>query len=299
MKPITLLIPTYNRSRALEAVWPSYINNPLVEEIIIVNDGSTDDSLQTIKRLITNSKTPVQLINHPERRGQQASRMSALTAAESDWVLFGEDDVWLESDYCAILLKEAINLGADIIAGRLVPLHVPSEFSTELICDVEVEQNNRHQVFDMHNLSANFNVRVSEPIVAPHLHSIALIRRNIFSRIQFDTYYAGNGSGEETDFYLSATKIGAKLYFTSSTVCYHLRGPICASGGQRVNRLAFEYFFFKNAAYLVSKHWPLLRRKYGFRGIPMVWVVAFMIRREWSQLKRVLRGDYKSSLKGG
>ena len=51
MKPMTILIPTYNRAKALEAVWPSYDDNPLVDKIVIVNDGSTDNTSDLVRRL--------------------------------------------------------------------------------------------------------------------------------------------------------------------------------------------------------------------------------------------------------
>ncbi len=298
MKPITIIIPTYNRSRALEAVWPSYRDQPLVEKIVIVNDGGRDDTPELAGRLARDSKTPVQSILHPERRGQQAARRTGIAAAETDWVLFGEDDVWLDSEYPSILLREAGLLGADIIAGRLVPVRVPGAFSADLIRDRGAGRSGPGRVFDMRNLAADYARPLPEPIPAPHLHSISLIKRSLFSRVCFDSYYAGSGQFEETDLYLSATAAGAKMFLTPRTVCYHLRGPLCASGGQRVNRWAFEYYMLKNAAHLVSKHWPLLKTEYGFRGAPWSWVAGFMVRREWAQLKRVLRGDARSSLKG-
>ena len=43
--------------------------------------------------------------------------MSGIAEAKTEWVLFGEDDVWLSPDYCSTLLREAEQLGASIIAG--------------------------------------------------------------------------------------------------------------------------------------------------------------------------------------
>ena len=298
MLPITILIPTYNRAASLEAVWPCYVSNGLVEKIVVVNDGSTDGTSDLVRRLEKSSSTKVQLIEHSKCLGQQTSRISAIAEAQTEWILFGEDDVWLAPDYCSTLLCEAHRLGADIIAGRLVTVRVPNRFYPELIQDNLSGPGQEDPVFDMSSLTANFAIRATGPVEAPHLHTIALIRRSIFDHMQFDTRYRGNAAREETDFYLSARTLGYRLYFTPATACYHLRGPVCRSGGQRTNRLAFEYFTIRNTLYLVSKHWSLLKREHGFKGTPFTWTVGFSARRAWRQLSRVLRGDYKSSLKG-
>ena len=128
-RPITILIPTHNRIHALEAVWPSYFGHPDVERIVVIDDGSTDGTSERVAQLARSATTLVEIIRHESKQGQPAARRTAIAAAKTDWVLFGEDDVWLSGDYCATLLREATELGASIIAGRLVTARVPGDFS--------------------------------------------------------------------------------------------------------------------------------------------------------------------------
>ena len=292
---ITILIPTFNRVHALEAVWPSYLVHPDVARIVVIDDGSTDGTSERVRELARNSPVPVEVIRHDTQRGQPASRMTGVAAADTEWVLFGEDDVWLSSDYCSTLLREAREVGASIIAGRIVTARVPGEFTERCLEDPPSPVRQPDEVFDLHSMDARFAERVKGPVPAPYIHSIALIKREVFSKVKFDSWYAGNSWREETDFYLSANAAGAKAFFTGSTVCFHLRGPISAVGGQRVNRLRFEYLAWRNTRYLVRKHWPYLQRSHGLRGTALGWTVKYYLRRQADQLRRIARGGFRST----
>lgn len=292
---VTILIPTFNRARALEVVWPSYLVHPDVARIVVIDDGSTDDTSERVRELAKTAHIPVDLIRHESQEGQPASRMAGIAAAKTEWVLFGEDDVWLAPDYCSTLLREARELGASIIAGRIVTARVPAEFDERCLADPPSPIRNAKEVFNLESMDAQFGERVKSPIPAPYIHSIALIRREVFSKVKFDTWYAGNSWREETDFYLSANAAGAKAYFSGSTVCFHLRGPISALGGQRVNRLWFEYLAWRNTRYLVTKHWPYLKKEHGLRGSAIGWTIRYYARRQADQLKRIARGGFRST----
>jgi len=295
---ITILIPTYNRIRALETVWPSYFGHPDVARLIVIDDGGTDGTSQRVAELARSARIPVDVIRHETRRGQPAARRTGIAAASTEWVLFGEDDVWLADDYCATLLSEASELGASVIAGRLVTARVPGKFSRELLIDPPSGPRDASYIFDLSSMDADFSARTEGPIPAPFVHSIALIRRDLFDSVSFDTWYSGNSWREETDFYLAANELGARGFFTPATVCFHLRGPICASGGQRINRFVFEYLAWRNTRHLVSKHWTYLRRTYGVRGPMFVWMLRYYFRRQVAQIRRIARHGMRSTYDG-
>lgn len=295
---VTVLIPTHNRIRALEAVWPSYFVDPEIARVIVIDDGSTDGTSERVEEWGRPAPIPVQVIRHESQRGQPASRLTGIAAATTEWVLFGEDDVWISAGYCSTLLREANELGASIIGGRIVTARVPGEFSRDLLVDPPSPVRDASSVFDLASMDADFSSRTERPIPAPFLHSIALIRRDVFDNVSFDTWYAGNSWREETDFYLAANARGARAAFTPDTVCFHLRGPICASGGHRINRLVFEYHAWRNTRHLVSKHWSYLRTAYGLRGSVLVWMVRYYFRRQMAQLRRIARHGVRSTYDG-
>ncbi|HEY8164955.1 MAG TPA: glycosyltransferase family 2 protein [Gemmatimonadaceae bacterium] len=296
--PITILIPTFNRRRALSTVLPSYLSQSGVARVIVVDDGSTDGTEQMVEEIARRSAIPLTVIRHATRRGQPAARLTAIAASDTEWVLFGEDDVWLDNDYCGVLLRDAQALDASIIGGRSVTGFVPAEFSEELLVDPPSPEVHPDRVFDLTSMEADFAARVREPVRAPFLHTWALINRRVFEKVSFDTWYTGNSWREETDFYLAANAAGEKVYFTPNTVSFHLRGPICATGGQRINRVRFEYLAWRNTRYLVSKHWSYLKRAHGMRGSALRWMLRYYLNRELGLLRRAARSGLSSSFRG-
>ncbi len=295
---ITVIIPTRSRIQALQAVWPSYLRQSNVARIVIVDDGSTDATRATIEDWASRGTAPLDVIYHPRRRGHPAARLTGIGAAKTEWVLFGEDDVWLSADYCSTLLREAEELGASIIAGRIVTARVPEEFSEERLTDPPTALRDATSLFDLRSMEADFSARVAKPVRAPFLHSIALIRRDLFERVSFDPWYSGNAWREETDFYLAANSTGASVYFSPNAVCFHLRGPISASGGHRINRVRFEYLAWRNTRYLVSKHWQYLKDSHGLRGSVNRWMLQYYVRRQLAQLRRLARHGARSTYRG-
>ncbi len=293
---ISILIPTYNRAKALRAVWPSYFTSKHVKEIVVVNDGSTDNTRTVVNELIKKSPKPVKYIEHPLKMGQQCSRHTAINAATTEWILFGEDDVWLEKDYCETLLQEAIKLKADAIAGRLLTAYMPGDFSPKALHDTHTSPF--HNVCDVKRLVSHFDASPENSVPAVFLHSIALIRHELFSVVNFDPWYKGNAHCEETDFYLSLNDLGYKVYFTPKARCFHLRGPISATGGQRINRVVFEYWHFVNVWHMLTKQWTYLVREHGFRGTVSFWMLKYFFMRQYAQILRLITGNAKSSFKG-
>jgi len=89
---ISVIIPTYNRSamllRALESVRRQTLPPT---EIIVVDDGSTDDTA----KVITREFPEVQYI-HQENSGVSSARNTGINAARGEWIAFlDSDDEWL------------------------------------------------------------------------------------------------------------------------------------------------------------------------------------------------------------
>jgi glycosyltransferase involved in cell wall biosynthesis len=279
MQPITIIIPTYNRANALKVVWQSYIGNPLVKRIIIVNDGSTDNTKTVLEHLIEHSPTPVTVIHHSKKQGQQISRMDGIAIADTKWILFGEDDVYLGQNYINTLLAKAEELGAKIIAGRILAVAVNDNYDPSKLCDDESPYMDN--IFDIKHFAARFDARSKVALPAPFLHTIALINRSVFVMVGFDKRYRGTAHREETDFYLTANAAGFPIFWTPATACYHLRGTISLTGGQRgrkLNLIKIEFWGYVNTWMLVKKHWHLLSKKYDFERSPLWWFVIVYCR---------------------
>jgi len=270
MQPITIVIPTYNRSAALATVLPTYDGHPTVESLVVVDDGSTDGTQTVVEGFASTSSTPVRVVQHRVRRGVQAARMSGAAATRTEWILFGEDDVWLSRDYCQVLYEDALTLHADAIAGRLVTstgvYQVPPEGEPAR------SESSTPRLFDVPVFIGRFHLEPREPVGAPYLHAIALIRTSLVKRVGFDPSYGGNAFREEIDFYLGARSRGFSLVFTPRTLCGHLRNSLASTGGHRgtgASYLRAELWGIVNTYRMLRKHKTFLRREHGLLLPPL------------------------------
>ena len=106
----SVVIPLYNKANNIEITLTSLLNQDFTEfEIIIVNDGSTDDGVEVINRF-TNDKR-INII-HQENKGASAARNKGVSAAKYDYIAFIDgDDEWTPNYLSEI--KKAIELFPD------------------------------------------------------------------------------------------------------------------------------------------------------------------------------------------
>ena len=97
MKMITVIIPVYNTARYLERCIGSVVNQTYKNlEIILVDDGSTDDSYEICKQWA--EKDHRILLIHKENGGPSSARNLALDVATGDYIAFVDSDDWIEPD---------------------------------------------------------------------------------------------------------------------------------------------------------------------------------------------------------
>ncbi len=107
---VSVVIPTFNRAnyivRAVKSVLAQTYKN---YEIIVVDDGSTDDTRQ----LLEPYSHCVRYI-YQDNAGPAAARNNGISRAEGEWLAFlDSDDIWL-SQKLEIQLSHCINLNADL-----------------------------------------------------------------------------------------------------------------------------------------------------------------------------------------
>ena len=113
---ISVIIPAYN----VENYIYDTINSCLAQtfddiEIIVVNDGSTDNTLEIINSLSAKDNR-IKVISQ-ENEGVTSARENGLKVASADYIFFLDGDDQVTEDTFAILYDKAIKEDADFIAG--------------------------------------------------------------------------------------------------------------------------------------------------------------------------------------
>lgn len=110
---ISVIVPAYNTGRWLPRCIDSLRNQTYENlEVIVVNDGSTDDTVEILDRYVL-GKEDVKVI-HKENGGVTSARLRGLEAAEGQWIGFMDGDDEVEPDMFARLMRNAQEEKADI-----------------------------------------------------------------------------------------------------------------------------------------------------------------------------------------
>ena len=109
---VTIGIPCYNQAEYLPEAVESALNQTVECEVIVVNDGSTDNTQEVAERY------PVKVINQVNK-GLSSARNTVLMNMTGDYLLpLDADDIFLKT--CAEkLLKKAEETSADVVAPSM------------------------------------------------------------------------------------------------------------------------------------------------------------------------------------
>ena len=110
---ISLIVPTYNIeneiTRCVESILGQTYHNI---EIILVNDGSTDGTLNVLQEL-SQRDSRIRVINN-SNEGVTRARLDGVKAATGDWIGFVDGDDYVEPMMFETLLENAYQYDADI-----------------------------------------------------------------------------------------------------------------------------------------------------------------------------------------
>ena len=114
MVKVSVIIIAYNVDKYIEKCINSVINQTLNElEIIIVNDGSTDSTLDKINNAKINDNRFI-VINQ-SNAGVMEARKSGLNIAKGEYILFIDGDDWIEKECIEKLYLQTQNEKYDIL----------------------------------------------------------------------------------------------------------------------------------------------------------------------------------------
>ena len=117
--PISIVIPAYNESarlgRTLDQVLNFVHQQAWRAEIIVVNDGSSDQTAELV-RTYTRQDSTVRLLSNPGNRGKGYSVRNGILHAKGEFILFTDADLSSPIEE-APKLFQALENGSDIAIG--------------------------------------------------------------------------------------------------------------------------------------------------------------------------------------
>ena len=101
---ISIIVPVYNAAKSIPRCVRSLTGQTYRNlEILLVNDGSKDDSL-AVCRSLAEQDDRIRVIDKPNG-GVSSARNAGLDAAAGKYIMFCDSDDWVEPDWCAAMVE--------------------------------------------------------------------------------------------------------------------------------------------------------------------------------------------------
>ena len=114
MDLVSIIVPVYNEGKHLTHCLNSLLNQSYENlEIICVDDGSTDNSLNILNEY--SNKDSRIIIYTQSHKGISESRNNGLSKANGKYILFVDGDDWIEKDTIKLLYENAENNDSELV----------------------------------------------------------------------------------------------------------------------------------------------------------------------------------------
>ena len=114
MRCLSVVVPCFNEAGTIKQVLVDVLDSPWVAEVIVVDDGSTDDTLATVRAVVD---PRIRVLSRPHNEGKGSALRWGFAEATADYVIVQDADLEYSPDEYGSLLEHLIAGDADVVFG--------------------------------------------------------------------------------------------------------------------------------------------------------------------------------------
>lgn len=259
-KKVSVIIPAYNCGKYICEAIESVLNQTYQDrEIIVVDDGSTDNTKDVLKWYILNRK--IKYV-HQENRGPSGARNRAIAESIGEFIGFLDaDDKWLNEK-----LEKSINFmlqnGFDWMCSSMIKLTKSNEEIVKRIPDDSWVINPKTR--EIKQLKNGLFFFSSIPVHTPTI----VAKRECFEKVgDFDEKFL---IGEDTDLWLRFEEAGLRGGYLDEPLTIYRYNEKSITKNKKVDGVAEHAKVAKKHAIILGLHNELIKKSYG----GFLWQVA-------------------------
>lgn len=120
MEKVSVVIPVYQNEKSIgQCIDSLYKQTWKNLEIIIIDDGSTDNTLKVLQHLSLNKKNTILI--HQENMGVSAARNRGVEVASGEYLTFVDADDLIEEEYIQVLMDSMKKENTDLVIDNIWP----------------------------------------------------------------------------------------------------------------------------------------------------------------------------------
>ena len=120
---LSVIIPAYNEQKTLRSIIDKVLATGQADEIVIVDDGSTDGTKQIMQELKSSN---VKIVSHEHNQGKGAAISTGIKQCQGDVILIQDaDDEYDPSDYEALLAPIRSGAAQVVYGSRILKADNP------------------------------------------------------------------------------------------------------------------------------------------------------------------------------
>ena len=219
-KPVSVIIPCYNDEKYIAECLDSVVNQIDADkllEVIVVNDGCTDNSQTIIDKYTEKYDFVTSYLQ--KNGGLSAARNTGARLANGDYLYFLDSDDYISNDMIKKCYEAAISTDSDIVTFKTKPFF--DDDSDGLIMQKYTRTMSASKTYNGKELFS-YMVKHNEfyPSIWLHFYKNEFYKNNNFSFIEGIIY-------EDTPFSYKAINSAEKVFFIDSI--FHFRRTRCNS----------------------------------------------------------------------
>jgi glycosyltransferase involved in cell wall biosynthesis len=113
---VSVIVPVFNEEKTIEYVLNKILCQSCVQEVIVVNDCSGDQTFQKVQELAL-VHSQISLVNHLSNMGKGAAIRTAIPLCKAKFVLIQDADLEYDPNEYDVLLQPLLEDKADVVFG--------------------------------------------------------------------------------------------------------------------------------------------------------------------------------------
>lgn len=203
---VSIILPVFNEQDYIQSTLESIINQNFDSfEVIIIDDGSTDNTLKIVEDTFNDLTIPHQIV-HQENNGVSSARNKGISLARGEYIVFVDGD-----DY--------------ILTNHLAQLYNPGhDFSLIQMVKKENENLTNPHYYEFDEINTRDFIKLELEMKIPFNFVQLSYKTEIIKK--YDIKFREDVSyGEDTDFALKALSYGNSIKISNEITYYYIQRP--------------------------------------------------------------------------